>query len=147
MQNCQEQSQSRNAKILQEMINNTLLVPASTNTNYGFYTRIKWNDTKKSMIDFILTTTPITANTSNLMIDEGHYRVKSKKELEHSTLLVNLKINMVGRAECIEKWKVDNSEGWTKFNSVLENMANSRETNAIKYEELEETIRNSLRKP
>ena len=72
-----EQAQSRNGKILQEMLDNSLLVPASTKVNYGFYTRVNRNDTKaKSMIDYILTTNPIATNISSLII--GQHRVKSK---------------------------------------------------------------------
>ena len=43
-----EQAKSRNGKILQEILDNTLLVPASTKANYGFYTRVNRNDTKKN---------------------------------------------------------------------------------------------------
>ena len=142
-----EQAQSRNGKILQEMLDNTLLVPASTKADYGFYTRVNRNDTKeKSMIDYILTTNPIATNISSLIIDEeGQHRVKSKKESDHNTILANVKINEPRRAEFIVKWKLDNPDGWTKFNSIMENMANSRENHTIEYEELEKTIRKTLR--
>ena len=72
----QEQSQSRNGKVLQGMIDNTLLVPASTDATYGFYTRVDRGDKnlKKSMIDHILMTTPMATNIINLIIDGGQHR-------------------------------------------------------------------------
>ena len=82
-----EQAQSRNGKILQEMIDNTLLVPASTKANYGFYTKVNRKDTKEnSMIDYILTTTPIATNISSLIIDdEGQHQDKKTKRNQTTT--------------------------------------------------------------
>ena len=100
------------------VLNNTQLIPVTTNADYGFYTRVNRNDpSEKSMIDYIMMSAPITKNISSTMIDEeGAHRVKSKKKSDHNTILVNLKINDTRKPEFIEKWKLDNKDGWAQFN-------------------------------
>ena len=145
--NNHKQTQSRNGKTLQEMLNNTQLIPVTTNADYGFYTRVNRNDpSEKSMIDYIMMSAPITKNISSTIIDEeGAHRVKSKKESDHNTILVNLKINDARKPEYIEKWKLDNKDGWAQFNTKFTDMDTKNEIHKKEYTEIEGTIRNLLK--
>ena len=145
--NNHKQAQSRNGKTLQEMINNTQLIPVTTNADYGFYTRVNRNDpSEKSMIDYIMMSAPITKNISSTIIDEeGAHRVRSKKESDHNTILVNLKINDARKPEYIEKWKLDNKDGWAQFNTKFTDMDTKNEIHKKEYTEIEGTIRNLLK--
>ena len=145
--NNHKQTQSRNGITLQEMINNTQLIPVTTNADYGFYTRVNRNDpSEKSMIDYIMMSAPITKNISSTIIDEeGAHRVRSKKESDHNTILVNLKINDARKPEYIEKWKLDNKDGWAQFNTKFTDMDTKNEIHKKEYTEIEGTIRNLLK--
>ena len=89
---------------------------------------------------------PITKNISSTIIDEeGAHRVKSKKESDHNTILVNLKINDARKPEYIEKWKLDNKDGWAQFNTKFTDMDTKNEIHKKEYTEIEGTIRNLLK--
>ena len=98
------------------------------------------------MIDYIMMSAPITKNISSTIIDEeGAHRVKSKKESDHNTILINLKINDARKPEYIEKWKLDNKDGWAQFNTKFTNMDTKNEIHKKEYTEIEGTIRNLLK--
>ena len=70
----------------------------------------------------------ITKNISSTIIDEeGAHKVKSKRESDHNTILVNLKINDARKPEYMEKWKLDNKDGWAQFNAKFTNMDTKNE--------------------
>ena len=140
----QTQKQSRNGKILQDLIDNTQLTPITTKADYGFYTRVNRNDpNEKSMIDYIMTTAPIAKNVSSTIIDEdGAHRVKSKKDSDHNTILISLRINEPRKPEYLEKWKLENKDGWKQFNVSFAKLSENLTRN---YEKVEECIRNTLK--
>ena len=72
------------------------------------------------MIDYIMTTASVAKNTSSTIIDEdGAHRVKSKKDSDHNTILISLRINEPRKPEYLEKWKLENKDGWKQFNVSL----------------------------
>ena len=102
----QTQTQSRNGKILQDLIDNTQLTPITTKADYGFYTRVNRNDpNEKSMIDYIMTTASIAKNVSSTIIDEdGAHRVKSKKDSDHNNVsFAKLSENLTRNYEKVEE--------------------------------------------
>ena len=129
--NNHKQTQSRNGKALQEMLNNTQLIPVTTNADYGFYTRVNRNEpSEKSAIDYILMSAPIIKIISSTIIDEEiAHRVKSNKESNHNTIMVNLKINDARKPEYVEKWKLDNKDGLAQFNAKFTTMDTKNEIN------------------
>ena len=145
--NYHKQTQSRNGKSLQEMLDNTQLIPITTKADYGFYTRVNRNNpNEKSMIDYVMMSAAITKNISSTIIDEeGAHRVKSKKESDHNTILVNMKINDARKPVYLEKWKLKNKQGWEQFNEKFTNLDNKNEFHKKEYSEIEETIRSLLK--
>ena len=81
--NCNQQ-ESRNDKLLKEIIENNNLITASLNSNSGNWTRVNRKKTdEKSVIDYILTTPGMAKSIQMLIIDEeGHLRVKGKHETD-----------------------------------------------------------------
>ena len=122
-------------KQLQEVLDNTQLIPITTKADYGCYTRVNRNNpNEKSMIDYIMMSAAITKNISSTIIDEeGAHRVKSKKESDHNTILVNMKINDDGKPEYLEKWKLNNKQGWEQFNEKFTNLDNKNEIHKKEY--------------
>ena len=58
------------------------------------------------MIDYILTSEHVTKNITSIIIDEeGLLRVKGKKDTDHNTIVMNMKINSPRNPEYMEKWK------------------------------------------
>ena len=67
----EKQEQSRNGKILQELINRKDLDPITTKANLGKWTRYEWNNKeKKSTVDYIVTTRNIARNVTHTIVDE-----------------------------------------------------------------------------
>ena len=141
----QTQTQSRNGKILQHLIDNTQLTPITTKADYGFYTRVNRNNpNEKSMIEYIMATASIAKNVSSTIIDEdGAHRVKSKKDSDHNTILISLRINEPRKPEYIKKMET-RKQGWVEtvqcifFAKLSENLTRN-------YEKVEECIRNTLK--
>ena len=118
------QNESRNGKILEDIINKNDLTTATTNANRGHWTRQEWNNPeKRSVVDYILTTKCITNNITAMVIDEEEaFKIKTKDETptDHNTIIMNIKINNPRRKTFTERWKTNNKEGWEKFNTELQ---------------------------
>ena len=97
------------------------------------------------MIDYIMMSTSLAKECQQHNNEEQSRRVKSKKESDHNAILVNLKINEARKPEYLEKWKLDNKEGWAQFNATLTNMDNKGEILEKDYEEIGRTIRNLVK--
>ena len=125
------QQESRNGKLLKEMIDNNNLVAASLNSDSGNWTRINRKKTEeKSVIHYIITTPGIAKSIQTLMIDEeGHIRVKGKHEMDHNTILMSLRINDPRAPTYRDSWKTDNSEGWKQFNKTIQEKNNMKTEN------------------
>ena len=80
--------QSRNGKIMAEILQNTGLQPMSLEAKAGIWTRVNRNNqTEKSVTDYILGTPQVAKQSKNIIIDEtGNLRMKSRKESDHNTI-------------------------------------------------------------
>ena len=136
------QTENSNGKKLQRIIDNNSLIPISTKAHYGLWTRVNRNNTEeRSVIDYIITTETIERNTTSLIIDkEGTLRIKGKKESDHNTILMAIKVNNPRKREYITKWKLENKEGWNQFNKKIKEENNQSELSKRDYEDTERTI-------
>ena len=67
--------------------------------------------------------------------EEGHLRVRGKNETDHNTLLMTLKINDTRKPTYINKWNLDNNEGWKAFNNQVAEAANQHHITQGTYDE------------
>lgn len=94
------------------------------------------------MIDYILTSPEIENAITSIIIDEeGAHRIKSKKESDHNTILMTIKINTPRMPQYTERWKLNNKEGWKEFNKKMEDEIINKNVENMSYEEAENTIR------
>ena len=112
---------SRNGRQLQQMMENTGLQEVSTNPDTGMWTRVNSKNTNKnSVIDYILTTPTIAKNKLTMIIDQTwEQRVKGKQETDHNTMILTTKTNKPRCPTSIEPWKINNEEGWKRFNGEM----------------------------
>ena len=141
-----KQKQSRNGKMLQQLIENTDLITASTNPDIGMWTRAnRKKETEKSIIDYILATPTMASNKVAMVIDEtGELRVKGKNESDHNTMIMTVKINKPRKPTYIEPWKLNNEDGWRRFNDEIRSKQNNKPETLRNYNEFEKTITETL---
>ena len=83
----------------------------------------------------------IANNKLTIVIDEtGELRVKGNNESDHNTMILTTKINMPRKPTFIEPWKVNNEEGWKKFNDEMGKITETKPEITNNYPELEKTI-------
>ena len=142
-----KQKQSRNGKMLQQLIENTDLITVSTSPDIGIWTRAnRKKDTEKSIIDYILVTPTMASNKVAMVIDEtGELRVKGKNESDHNTMIMTVKINKPRKPTYIEPWKLNNVDGWRRFNEEIRDIQNNKPETLRNYNEFEKTITESLK--
>ena len=140
------QQQSRNGAIMKSLLANTELIPISIEANYGLWTRVNRNNpNEKSVIDYILTTMPISKHMSSIIIDEGQtLRIQGKKDSDHNTMVASIRINNQRKPRYIEKWNVNNDEGWKKFNNKIQEINTDAELSNKSYTEIENTITKTM---
>ena len=128
------------------MIDNTRLTPTSTEADTGIWTRVNRNKpSEKSVIDYIVTTPTIHKNRKMNIIDEsGEFRVKGKKETDHNTMTLTININQPRTPQFRESWKLNNSEGWKKFNEEIKAQAERNPEMMNDYNKLENAIISTL---
>ena len=144
----EKQEQSRNGKILQDLITKKDLDPISIKADIGTWTRFEWNNKeKKSTVDYIITTKRIAKNTTHTIVDEkGNKKIygNNKKETDHNTIITNIKINNPRKKTYINKWRINNKEGWNEFNTRIQERNKKREIRTLEYEEAEKVIKRTL---
>ena len=88
------QKNSRNGKFLENLINETGLIPISTNASRGIWTRQnRTKHTEKSVIDYILVDENTLKQMEEIIVDEeGTHRIFGKKESDHNTILLTINI-------------------------------------------------------
>ena len=74
---------------------------------------------EKSIIDYILTSRGINKPISTIVDEEGHLRVKRKNETDHNTIITTIATNLPRKKTIIEKWNLNNNEGWENFNKEM----------------------------
>ena len=144
-ENC-SQPVSRNGKILTNIITDNNLITASLQANHGTWTRVNRQKTsEKSVIDYVLTTPQIAKNIQSMIVDEdGSLRVKGKKESDHNTIVMSIKINDSRQPTYKQTWKINNTEGWKKINVEMKNPVNKERIEGENYKEAEKTIKHIL---
>ena len=145
-ENC-EQAESRNGKILQEMITENNLTPATINADHGIWTRANRKiKNEKSVIDYIMVSPRIMSGINTVIVDEeGHLSIKGKNETDHNTLLMTMKINDTRKPKYIKKWNLGNKEGWKEFNKKVIESENARHIEQGPYAEAEKRIKTLLK--
>ena len=145
-ENC-EQAESRNGKILQEMITENYLTPATINADHGIWTRANRKiKNEKSVIDYKMVSPRIMSGINTVIVDEeGHLRIKGKNETDHNTLLMTMIINDTRKPKYIKKWNLGNKEGWKEFNKKVIESENARHIEQGPYAEAEKRIKTLLK--
>jgi hypothetical protein len=115
------QNESRNGKLLKDLLKNTELNPVSIENIYINWTREhRKKHNEKSTIDYILMTKNIANQVENIQIDSNHiYTLKGKEETDHNTIIVKTNITTNTQNNKTTIWNLNNKTGWKNFNTVL----------------------------
>ena len=140
-----KQKLSRNGKYLQELIDVMEMEPISLKSTEGTWSREnRKNKNEKSIIDYILTTKPITKNvTQNIVDEKGTYRISGKVESDHNTMLISVKTNIKKEKEKITRLKLNNKEGWKQYNTQINEIINN--CKPVTQGELQAVIRKTIK--
>ena len=126
---------SRNGKLLLSVFENTGLHVMNKSTKCrGKITRINTNNANEySAIDFILGNEHINQWISEIHIDEeGLSKIKGKKETDHNTIIIKIKIQSIDKTRILKKsiWNLRASaEKWTEYENELK--ANRQKATAV----------------
>ena len=142
-----KQTESRNGKILRNLASENNLKPINLKTQYGIWTRVnRKKKEEKSVIDYILTTDQIAQSIQRVIVDEdGNLRIRGKNETDHNMILMTLKINDPRKPTIIERWKLNNRDGWKKFNETIQEAHKTNKLQTANYKETEKEIVKILR--
>ena len=124
------ESISRNGKLLIDMVDECELEIVNGNeVCEGVITRQnRKNETEASAIDFVLASYEASLWIKKMVIDEaGDYRIKSKNESDHNTILIDMMIEKIdfSQINTITEWnKKASPEKWEEFRRELEKQEN-----------------------
>ena len=140
-----KQQMSANGKHLKNLIDMNKLETVTIKPDTTKWTRQNRNNTEeKSVIDYIITTPKTAMTTTETIVDEeGAYRIKGNKESDHNTLLMEFNLNIPKEKRKIKRWKINNKEGWHKYNQMLEEKCNNMKPNS--QEELQEIMKDVMK--
>ena len=140
------QNQSRNGRLLQNLINQHNLTPISTKANQGQWTRInRKNPNQKSIIDYIIISDSLNKYIKDIIIDEeGIYRIKGNNDSDHNTILLKLNLPLQRNQEKKTKWKTDDPLEWEQFNKLIQETAKNNPPQ--NYEQFTNLINHTLKK-
>ena len=141
-----KQNESRNGKILNDLIKNTDLTPISIKPDRGIWTRVNRNNpNEKSVIDYILTDRKTAEQIEEIIVDEiGTHRLEGKKESDHNTILATFKCTLQPKTEKRTTWKKGTPEQWQQYNKLLnDHFKNKKPTN---YDDLTSMIKTAMEK-
>ena len=117
---------SRNGKMLLEVFQDTdLCLLNKSEKCIGTVTRQNTkNQNEKSAIDFVLSTRSFEPNIQEVRIDEdGHFRLRGKKDSDHNTILVKVNIQTGTSSSHApnKRWRLKApEEKWAEFREKLE---------------------------
>ena len=145
-ENC-KQGESRNGKILSELITQNNLYPANIYGDHGIWTRVNHKiSTERSVIDYILVSPRIKRGVATMIVDEeGHLRIKGENETDHNTILMTIKVNDARKPTYRTMWNLENKDGWKEFNNMIAENKNKQQITQGWYEEAEKRITNLLK--
>ena len=140
-----KQKLSRNGRYLKELMTQHDLIAVSLNSKTGKWTRQPRIDSEKeSIIDYILVTPGLEQRITEISVDEaGINRIKGKKETDHNTIIIELDMTIPRERKTIKRWKLNNKEGWKKYNSEFQKEVKNKEPR--NYEELQNIISKTLK--
>ena len=118
-----QQEQTRNGKHLEKMMCDTDTTPISYLENQQAWTRTRKRKDmmEKSVIDYVIMTKTIAETTNLVYVDEaGTHKLKGKEETDHNTIIIETKYPTTTRAEKRKLMNLKDSEGWEKFNKLME---------------------------
>ena len=100
------------------------MTPISTKSEHGTWTRVNRNNpNEKSVIDYVIMPEEHSKwITENIVDEQGTMRIKGRKESDHNTMLVTIACTFPKESHTIKRWKLNNTEGWTEFNTQVQNM-------------------------
>ncbi len=90
-----QQTQSRNGKLLQKLMDEHDLTALNKNPEDGIWTRVNRNKIEeKSIIDYILASQDIRKYMGATLVDEiGNLRIGGKNQTDHNTITTDIRIN------------------------------------------------------
>ena len=140
-----KQTQSKNGKYMQKMIDETNVIVKSVNATFGHWTRVKRKDVnEKSVIDYVLMSERIASSTQYIEIDEsGAYRLKGKAETDHNSILTEIDLNFSKNIKTEVIYNTKNKKRWYAFNKKL--TKKYEEKPPENYEEFEALIKNTMK--
>ena len=78
------------------------------------------------------------------MDEEGHLRVKGKNETDHNTIVTTIATNLPRKKTIIEKWDLNNKEGWENYNKEMN--TREEELRNKEYPDLEKEVIEIMKK-
>jgi hypothetical protein len=141
-----KQETSRNGKLLEEFTETTNTHIVNTSKNHkGIWTRTNKQETKKSLIDYIIISEELSHKVIESETDEGKiYEVKGKIPTDHNTITATININAKKESTKSWRWKDGTPEQWVKYNNQVQEMWNTTDTGKKDSNRLNEVITRSL---
>jgi hypothetical protein len=132
-----DQKQSRNGKLLEKLMKETGMIPISTHSDMGLWTRVNTkNQEEKSIIDYILIQEEETARCMDIEVDEQEInKITGQNKSDHNTIFMTYDTSITVEEEPRTTWKLGNKEGWKAFNIALKKRDEAEKIKT--YEELQ----------
>ena len=141
------QTQSRNGKHMQKMIDETTTIPITPQAQTGKWTRCrKRKDTmERSIIDYVLMTKSIADLTKMVYVDEaGIHKLTEKEDTDHNTIVVEIELPTANKISKEKITNIKDDEGWHKFNQTIEERFRNKQPD--NYDEYEQAIKVAMKK-
>lgn len=120
-----KQSQSRNGKLLKNMMKHTNTVAINTLPQHeGTWTRINTKNSKqRSIIDYIV----ISKCMEHMIIEsntdtDGTCIIEGKTPTDHRCITVSFNLMMKVESKKIKRWKTGTPKQWKEYNNLVNNM-------------------------
>jgi hypothetical protein len=113
----------------------------SLQSSTGLWTRVNTANIniKKIVIDYVITPENQQSNIEHIQVDvAGAHRIRGEADSDHNTILTTLKVNHPKTETTIQVWDVNNKEGWTTFNKLLQEA--DEKSHIDSYEKLEKEV-------
>ena len=150
---------SRNGRMMRVLFEECgIVVINETEKCKGVITRQnRTKEQEKSAIDFVIASYDIGQNITSMLIDEnGDYRLKSKKESDHNTIIVDVKLDLKQQKQPKRtQWNLNApAEAWALFREELGKskteveviMSDKRRSMTDRYKKWDQIIEKAARK-
>ena len=127
-----KQSESKNGKLLNELLKNTGMIPVSLTKGNIYWTREnRQNSNEKSIIDYVLVDKDSINNITNMQIDahglirpfyihEDKNGQKIKTETDHNTITFTINTHMKIESDPIKVWKKGTESNWLNYDKKIQ---------------------------